>query len=107
MDLQPSETGPERLVICPEDTSREWFDTDWQPHMGPFVEYVRGDVAFAAVNAARANGMRFAINDALRLAEATASTKANMSKAWRDGAAEVVRRLRELAAEMGAQHEAG
>lgn len=39
--------APERVVICPDDMGheREWANLDWKPHMGPWVEYLRADLA--------------------------------------------------------------
>lgn len=63
----------------------------------PAVGYLREDVA----RMYRGEGVRMTLRLALHRAEAVANTDANMSQAYRNGAAEVARCLRELAAEMG------
>lgn len=47
-------SAPERIVMCPDDCEREWFQCDYQPHMGPWVGYLRADLHDATLTALRA-----------------------------------------------------
>jgi hypothetical protein len=40
--------APERICISPDDKERQWSTTDYHPHMGPWVEYVRADLIATA-----------------------------------------------------------